>query len=453
MIYALLRFLFQLALRVFFRRMEADGLENIPDSGPTLFLPNHLNALVDALVVMKYIKRPISLTAKSTLSEYPLIGFMMRSARVIRFYRKQDQALGADRSRNVRAMAECRRRLEKGEALCIFPEGQSHSDPALRPFRWGAARLALDYEHSETSSESLKLVPVGLHFPKKGRFRSDVWVRFGEPIDLEKWVTSNPDAGPEELTRDIESRVRVLTLNFERREDSILLNWAADVMGTGGMSPAPLSRGQGSVAAHLSLVRLIKDGYDQLKDVRNAEIEDLRKRVDRYRTELRQLGITPPEVYIKMNAWRVALFVVREIGLLVTGLPIAAWGTLNHFVPYQLVRYVALKFAVKRDQLATSVVAPGIVIFPLFYAVQIAAAWMFLPALWAGIYTVSLPYSALFTVLYRDRVGGTWQRSRAFMTFKRQPELQARLVSQGRSIIEDLQRLGEELQDPGSGKR
>jgi len=144
LIYRFISFLFRLALRVFFRRMEVGGLDKIPESGPVIFLPNHINALVDALVILRYVKRPVYLTAKSTLAEYRVIDYMMKSAQVIRFYRKQDQQLGADRSKNVLALAECLQRLEEGSGLCIFPEGQSHSDPSLRPFRWGAARLAAE---------------------------------------------------------------------------------------------------------------------------------------------------------------------------------------------------------------------------------------------------------------------------------------------------------------------
>ncbi len=447
MVYIIVRFLFLRALGVFFRRMEVDGLENIPQSGPVIFLPNHINALVDALVVLKYVQRPVSLTAKSTLSEYPLVGYLMRSAKVIRFYRKQDEKLGADRTRNERALAECRRRLNLGGALCIFPEGQSHSDPGIRSFRWGAARLALDFTESETPAEPLKLVPVGLHFPKKGRFRSDAWIRFGVPIDVEDWMRSNPGGGPGELTSEIEGRVRQLTLNFEQLEDSILLNWAADILRTGGMPPPRIGRQKESVAVRLSLVKLVKEGYDRIRKNRTREVEDLRVRVKQYRTELRRLGIVPAEVYIHMETWRALLFVIREFGVLLTGLPIAVWGTVNHFFPYHIVRFLARKLARQRDQVVTSVVAPGVVIFPLFYIVQISLAWFYLPVLWTAVYALSLPLSAYFTVRYRDRAGGTLQRIRAFMRFMREPDLQARLIAEGRSIIEDLQRLGEELED------
>lgn len=445
MIYRTISFLLDLALRVFFRRMEVEGLEKIPESGPVIFLPNHINALVDALVILRYVKRPVYLTAKSTLAEYRVINYMMKSAQVIRFYRKQDQELGADRSKNVLALAECLRRLEEGSGLCIFPEGQSHSDPSLRPFRWGAARLALEYNESNSPAGSLNLVPVGLHFPRKGLFRSDVWVRFGDPVDVKEWKASNPDGGPEDLTTEVEKGVRKLTLNFEQREESILLNWAAEVLITGGLKPKRIGRRRTTVAQRQSLVMLMKERYDILKVKKPGEIEKLRLRLTRYRSELKQLGLEPAEIYIVLNVWRATLFMIRELAVIVWGFPFAAWGALNHFIPYQLVRLVALRFSREKDQVATNVVFTGVVIFPIFYLAQITVAWLYLPTLWAGSYTLTLPFFGYLALLYRDRVGAILQRGRAFMKFLWTPGLQKNLISEGRSIIEDLQRLGDEL--------
>ena len=158
MTYGLLRFLLGTAVGIFFRRIEVEGIENVPDTGPVLLLPNHPNALVDALVILMQLKRPVSLTAKSTLADNALLRFFIRVSKVILLHRKQDAGLGADRSRNVNALEECQRRLSQGAAICLFPEGQSHSDPSLRPFRWGAARIALEFTQTRISSEALKII-------------------------------------------------------------------------------------------------------------------------------------------------------------------------------------------------------------------------------------------------------------------------------------------------------
>ena len=111
MLYRTLKVLLGTAVGIFFRRIEVEGVENVPDTGPVLLLPNHPNALVDALVIVMQLKRPVSLTAKSTLADNAVLKFFIKASKIILFHRKQDSELGADPSRNVKALEECQRRL------------------------------------------------------------------------------------------------------------------------------------------------------------------------------------------------------------------------------------------------------------------------------------------------------------------------------------------------------
>jgi glycerol-3-phosphate O-acyltransferase/dihydroxyacetone phosphate acyltransferase len=61
--------------------------------------------------------------------------------------------------------------------VAIFPEGTSHSDPHLKPLKTGAARIALG-----TGLADLTIVPVGLYYVDKAKFRSDALVVYGEPF-------------------------------------------------------------------------------------------------------------------------------------------------------------------------------------------------------------------------------------------------------------------------------
>ena len=45
---ALLRF----TLRIFFRRVEVEGLERVPTDGPVMFVLNHPNSLVDPVFIL-----------------------------------------------------------------------------------------------------------------------------------------------------------------------------------------------------------------------------------------------------------------------------------------------------------------------------------------------------------------------------------------------------------------
>jgi 1-acyl-sn-glycerol-3-phosphate acyltransferase len=445
MLYRLFRALARLTLHLFFRHIEVGGSENVPDGGPVLLVPNHTNALVDPLVILIVLRRRVTITAKNVLARNPLLGLLIKGLGVVTFHRRDDVGKGADLRENVRSLQACRAVLAGGGALCIFPEGVSHSDPKLRRFHTGAARIALDYVRKDGDPGRLRVVPVGLLYTEKDQFRSGVWLRFGVPIDVRQWLTDHPDATAATLTEEVRQRVEALTLNYETRKESVLLSWAADVVATRGVMPAPLHRDRSSVAERFQLVEKLQAGYRTLLARRPAEVEELSARVRRYRSELRRLGIDPGEVYLPLHPGRALFFLVRELELLIVGSPLALFGALNHIVPYLLVKRVARALSKDKDHWASNVVYPSFLVFPCFYLAQLAAAWLLLPAVWAGVYTMALPYTGYYALLYRDRIGAAFRRARAFFLFLFDRSMQEQLAQEGRALIGHIRQLGEEL--------
>ena len=229
----------RLALHLFFRRIEVEARHNIPSAGPVIFAPNHTNALVDPLLLVVSMSRVLTLTAKNVLAKNPLLRWLMSATGVVTFHRREDAGGGANLRQNVRSLQICREILAGGGAVCIFPEGISHSDPRLRAFHVGPARLAVDFVRKDGNPGALGIVPVGLLYTEKDRMRSAVWLRFGEPINVARWLGERPGAGPAELTAELQRRVAELTLNYQSRRQSAVLTWAAEIVATEGRQPAP----------------------------------------------------------------------------------------------------------------------------------------------------------------------------------------------------------------------
>src|SRR5262245_51563522 len=68
------RGLIRLLLWLFYRRIDVVGRERIPETGAVIVAANHHNALVDAMLIMATIPRPITALAKAPLFRHPLIG-------------------------------------------------------------------------------------------------------------------------------------------------------------------------------------------------------------------------------------------------------------------------------------------------------------------------------------------------------------------------------------------
>ena len=453
-----MRALWRAALFAFFRRVEVQGRANVPARGPTLIVANHTNAFVDPLLVLTRLERTVTLTAKSTLRKNPLLGPLVRALHVIEFHRSQDVAEGADPAKNDAALAACARRLAEGGCIVVFPEGVSHDDPALRPFRTGAARIALAYADAHPGGAPLALVPAGLHFEAKERFRSDAGVVFGEAVDLHAWRREHPQADARALTELIERRIRGVTANFDAERDVETFARAAELLEGAGAPPPPLGQEPGpDFAAQVALVHRLQEGRAWLARGRRGELEALEERVRAFARKVGRLGVAPAELFLPMEAPRAAFFVFREAELLVAGAPLSAWGWINGLPAYAVTRALVKKTSKDRDHFASNAVFLGIPVFLLFFALQVAAvaaatgSWG-----WAAVYALSLPYAGAVALLYRDRAGGAWRRLRTFVLFARRPDHRRRLQAEAGSILADLRALAEEFEravavPPGAG--
>lgn len=453
MIYRFFRLLWRLGLAGFFRCIRVHGLDRIPATGPVLLVANHTNAFVDPLLLLTRLRRPLTLTAKSTLAKSPLLLVPLRALRVVLFHRSQDREAGADPRRNASALDRCRRILEAGGAVLLFPEGVSHSDPTLRRFRTGAARLALDFHEANPPGRGrsgLVIIAVGLHFERKEAFRSDASVIIGSPVDAARWLEANPGAGARELTAAIEEWIRELTTNFESEAERALFHRAAALLTAGAEPPAPLDRLEPDRTADVvATIHRLQQGAHWLRDARPAEYRDLATRVRRHWRRLDRLGLSPGEANLPVRAGRAAFFVLRELEILVVGLPLALWGTLNHWPAYAVTRALTRRLSTDLDHFASNAVFLGIPVFLLCYLLQVGAAMLLLPPPGAAAYAALLPLTGAVALHYRDRSGGVARRVRTFFLFLRRPRHQARLAAEARDITDRIRRLANEWERHG----
>jgi len=77
--YELLRKSVKFAYQKFFRQIEIRGAENIPSGEPVIFAPNHQNALMDALVVLFVINKPVFFLARADIFKKSFVANNLRA--------------------------------------------------------------------------------------------------------------------------------------------------------------------------------------------------------------------------------------------------------------------------------------------------------------------------------------------------------------------------------------
>ena len=159
-------------------RVRVEGLKDLPRDGPLIVVANHLSNADPPLVagwLTPALGRQLHILAKDSLFRGPL-------APVFR-------ALGASPVRrggsDMEAFRVAKGVLDRGEVLCIFPEGTRSTTGALMEPKPGVAMLAM--------RSAVAILPVGVSgtdaFLGRGRMlprlRAPITLRIGRPFVLE----------------------------------------------------------------------------------------------------------------------------------------------------------------------------------------------------------------------------------------------------------------------------
>jgi glycerol-3-phosphate O-acyltransferase/dihydroxyacetone phosphate acyltransferase len=429
----------------------------VPLDAPLLLVVNHPNALVDALLVGWILPRPMTITAKATLFENPVLARFLRSVGVVPLRRASDERrrLAADgishpdRDRNVDAFRAILHRLEHAGAVLIFPEGKSHDEPALAPLRTGPARIALQAVH-EGRVRGLAILPIGLVFERKEALRSRVLVDVGEPLDVAQWIeAAGQGVSADTLTEEIGRRLHEVTLNYATVDEAARIRGLASVFAALLDDPRPVGTSR-SLEDEVELERRLAD-VRQLLD--SGEVDpEFRTRVDRLLARLQTFehtiysqGISIDEIAIPIQYRHGVRFVLRELmGLAIVG-PIALWGRLNHWLPFRLARAVGEREIVSRDEPAMRTIVAGVAFVVLFYTIATAVVAQLLGGVAAAVYLVSLPVAADIDLRFAERMRHARQRMRAYLRFRRDPQLRNQLTSEHKWLVSEISELARTL--------
>ncbi|KAG2175158.1 hypothetical protein INT44_007646 [Umbelopsis vinacea] len=210
----------RLALWSFYRRIEVQGEENMPEDGPVIIAATHHNMIVDPSVLSNTMPhgRRCHYWGKHTMFSHPLAKRILDDSGV----------LPVDRTtkNNTLLYASTYQALRVGEVVAVFPEGTSHTLPRMGEFKDGVSWAALEYAKSLVDDNKPNpdgsipkpavVVPVAIVYDDKASYRSNVIVRYGEPITMDKYLPlflSEGKPAVKQLSRDVEEAIVRMTIN------------------------------------------------------------------------------------------------------------------------------------------------------------------------------------------------------------------------------------------------
>lgn len=372
-----------LLVRIFFREIEVTGLEHVPRTGGGIVVSWHPNGLVDPALILSQLPRRVVFGARDGLFRVPGLGVLMRALGTVPIRRAIDAGPDADeaarREANHRTLAALAAEITAGSFAALFPEGVSHDEPGVLELKTGAARLYYQARSSlPPGARPPVILPVGLFYDRKARFRSRAHVQFHPPIALPPELDVTP--APDEPESDSRARARRLTELVERvlteavgatedwathdalqRVRSLLRAERERRTGDGVPQESSLQEESAELAG-------VRAAYLALRERDPSRIAALRRDVERYDADLRNLGLDDADLDrdpALASPWLLWLILAQVFFVFLLLPPFLLVGFAVNAPVALLVRVVSRVFAKLEKDVASNKVLIGVVLYPL----------------------------------------------------------------------------------------
>ncbi len=180
--YYIAKFLVWIAFHIAFS-LKFEGRGNIPKKTPVIYASNH-RTNADPPLVGCGARGTYAFMAKEELFGNKLFAMLISSL----------GAFPVSRGKGDTAVLDTAvERLNNGKSLMIFPEGTRSKDGKVHRGHSGAAVIA--------ARSGKQIIPVGIVFGEKLKFRTKIVVKYGEPIDPAEYAEISENPNPRQLVK------------------------------------------------------------------------------------------------------------------------------------------------------------------------------------------------------------------------------------------------------------
>lgn len=363
----------RLITNTFFRQIDVLGADSVPANGPVIFAGNHPNALMDGwLLTARCTRAPLRFLCHAKLWTYPVLGWLLDRVAAIPVYPRQDNGGEVD---NSAAFEQLYAVVATGGCVGIFPEGVSHVESQLAKLKTGTARVAL--ESAARNANVVHIVPCGLNYLHRHRFRSQVLLEFGASIDVgEEWVAryrQDPEPTVIALTEEVAAALRYVTVNAP---DWNTLRFAQISRRLYKPTTARLTPAQ-----YVELNRRFLSGYLQAHE--DPALQAFRAAAEDYQARLDMLGVKDYQLRKPLPVHKAARVIMRRGLLMLLLLPLAIPAALIHLPVGWAAAAAGTRFSYEQDDEATLKVFATLALLPVFYLVAVVLAGVAAGPYWA----------------------------------------------------------------------
>ena len=333
-LYALFAPIVRPAIRAFYKNVTINHPENLPQQGPVFICSNHVNAFMDPVSLQVHTKRQIFSLARGDVFAKPFMRWLLTQWKLIPIYRPSE---GLENMHKNEATFDISRQvLLQNNCLVIYPEGNCIQERRIRPLKKGAARIAFGVEQARQFNAQLKIVPVGMNYSNPIKFRSELVINIGQPIDLKAYqqlFDENKNLAINALTNDIATAMRKLVVQIDNTANDeciqmVLTYFKNDLL---QLLELPATTPSNTFKA----TQYLADTINNLNQTSQETLGSLKSNLIKYKAHFSTLATTKQPI----------IKAVAECILLVVLIPLALPGSLMNYPPFLMGRNAAKKIA------------------------------------------------------------------------------------------------------------
>ena len=214
--YNIVKYIVKTGLFFTHKKIKIYGKENIPKEGALIFIGNHQNALLDAILIPTTTSRNIHFLTRASAFKNKLADKILRTINMIPVYRLRDGKNSIEK--NIAIF------LKNKKAIQIFAEGEHHQFRRILPLKKGFARIIIGTLQKYPDLD-IKIVPVGINYDSHLNFPSSVSVYYGKPILANPYFNlEKPDISYKAIINKVATELQQLTTHIEdlEKHDEIL---------------------------------------------------------------------------------------------------------------------------------------------------------------------------------------------------------------------------------------
>jgi len=422
--YRFFRALLRIWFGLVFHKVRLLRGEAVPSSGAVMLVVSHPASLLDALILVAALERPV----RCLLNQNLLEGYLRsRLARWLGMIPHEPE-------RETTALQAACEALGRREAVVVFTEHQAVKSGAMPPVGVTAAKLAIEAEARHSGQLGLLLFPIHLFLPVGRSQSSELLIYVDSPLSPKEYLSAGEGAIP--VRRFALELDEALRQNAFRLQPGDLRQFLADLEEVlrADLEEEWAARAQSKQKVEgFKLSQFIAEWFEQLNSLHPGRLVALRDSLDAYREERRRWSLRQAEV--EAAGWHASRGLRMWYWLeSVLGLPLAVYGLLNHLLVWMILFWAGLlRKESERDRrlewLLRALVVVGC------YAAQVLLCAFWLGRATAGYYALTLPLAGAFLWRYEWLLRA---RTRLLLVGARLPHQAAKLRRQRKRFVAEL---------------